>query len=514
MNIKLLLGISLLSVFSMSCELEEEMVQPKSVTQPQIAISNNAYVTSADPNRKNLIAEEIFEPAMSDVFRKQIYSSYGMGVTNSLARNGSNALRLELRNEGSVVRSEILYGKPVPAEGWHGISLYLPSNSWQTDNDSDAWAIITQFHGTPDSGDGKRVPAIALSVIKGQLILAVSYSAKRYNTTPDGKARFDLGPVVKDKWLDFVYHIKHSYRSDGKLELWMNGKKVVNYNGPNTYNDAETPYLKMGVYKRNWTKATNKNVIFVDDVRMAGSNATYNDVASKGSSVVTPPPPVADTTKTSVTQPLSLVLMNADTQQPIQTLTTGTILDLAKLPTRNLNVLAISSKTIGSVGFNLTGAQTNSSSQTTAPYSLFGDTGGKVLPWTFVTGNYSLTATSYSGINATGTAGPPLTVSFQVIDQVITPPVENVPPTATLVINNDAIATASASVTLNITAAGATQMRFYDDNDKDVWGSWEPIATTKNWVLSSGSGPKWVKVQVRNAAGQESEEWFDTITLQ
>ncbi|WP_158546246.1 polysaccharide lyase [Adhaeribacter pallidiroseus] len=475
----------------------------------QTSLSNAAYVTSFDAGRKNLIAEERLEPSLSNTFGRQIYTSNGFGINSSLSRSGSRSIRLELVKDGSAIRSELYYNQPTTTNGWYGLSLYIPSSSWPNESNSDGWEIITQFHGTTDSGDGKRVPPISLSVSRGRFVLTVNYSAKRFNNEPDGKVRYDLGPAIKDKWVDFVYHIKYSYRSDGQLQLWMNGNKLVDYTGPNTYNDAANPYFKLGVYKRNWGNGS-KRVIYFDDVRMGDGNATYNDVAPKASATDTPPPTVEDPT---TSQPLSLTLMNADTQQPIQALTEGTILDLAKLPTRNLNILATSSKTIGSVVFNLSGAQINNSTQTNAPYALFGDTNGKLLAWTPVIGNYSLKSTSYAGANGTGTAGLPLNVTFQVIDQVI-PPTETVPPTATLLINNDALATKSANVTLSIIATGATEMRFHDDNDDDIWGGWEPIATTKNWVLSAGTGPKWIKVQVRNAAGQESEATFDSINLE
>ncbi len=69
-------------------------------------------------------------------------------------------------------------------------------------------------------------------------------------------------------------------------------------------------------------------------------------------------------------------------------------------------------------------------------------------------------------------------------------------PTVTMVINNNAATTNSTQATLNITAANAAQMRFYD-NANSTWTAWETAAATKAWTLSSGDGSKWVKVQVK-----------------
>ncbi|QNF34721.1 heparin lyase I family protein [Adhaeribacter swui] len=422
MKTKLLFSISLLSLFTVACETEE-IVEPKEVARLTSGIEDLSYITSADKNRRNLVAEERIEPSLSGAFGRQIYTSYGFGATTSVSRSGSRSARLELRKEGSAVRSEIIFNKPTPSHGWYGMSLYMPSGNWQTEKDGDGWDIITQFHGTPDSGDGSRVPPISMSVIQGRLVLTVNYSSKRYNKNPDGRKRFDLGPVVKDKWVDFVYHIKYSYKSDGKLELWKNGSKVVSYTGPNTYNDAVTPYLKMGVYKRNWDYVS-KRVIYVDDVRIGDGNSSYADVAPSGSGSSQPvdqptspspsPTPTDNTSGTSGQQVVSFTLINADTDRDIKTISNGETLDLSNLPTRNLNIRANTNTTVGSVYFALSGAKSFTKVEGGAPYALFGDTNLNYAAWRPAVGSYTLKATPYSGTNKSGSAGTSLTVSFKV----------------------------------------------------------------------------------------------------
>jgi hypothetical protein len=108
-------------------------------------------------------------------------------------------------------------------------------------------------------------------------------------------------------------------------------------------------------------------------------------------------------------------LINADTDQPIQTLNKGATLSLSALPTRNLNVRANTSPaTVGSVALALTGAQFRSQTENAAPYALFGDTNGNYNPWTPAVGSYTLKATPFSGSSGTGTAGTALTISFTV----------------------------------------------------------------------------------------------------
>ncbi|GAC1372836.1 MAG: hypothetical protein NVSMB30_14100 [Hymenobacter sp.] len=116
----------------------------------------------------------------------------------------------------------------------------------------------------------------------------------------------------------------------------------------------------------------------------------------------------------------SYTLVNADTNVDIQPLATGDTLNLATLPTRNLNVRANTSPaTVGSVVFALSGAQVQNHTENVAPYALFSDNAGVYYAWTPPLGTYALTATPYSATNGTGTAGTPLTIAFSVTNQLV-----------------------------------------------------------------------------------------------
>ncbi|PVY40662.1 T9SS type A sorting domain-containing protein, partial [Pontibacter virosus] len=71
---------------------------------------------------------------------------------------------------------------------------------------------------------------------------------------------------------------------------------------------------------------------------------------------------------------------------------------------------------VGSVKFELSGAQSKTFTDSKAPYALHGDNGrgnyhyGNWNPP--ATGAYTLKATPYTGSKATGTAGTPLTINF------------------------------------------------------------------------------------------------------
>ncbi|TGE14052.1 T9SS type A sorting domain-containing protein [Hymenobacter elongatus] len=113
----------------------------------------------------------------------------------------------------------------------------------------------------------------------------------------------------------------------------------------------------------------------------------------------------------------SFILVDADTDQDIQTIASGATLNLTTLPTRNLNIrVNTNASPVGSIVFALSGQQTQSITESIAPYALFGDFQGNYNVWTPTVGTYSLTATPYSEANGAGNPGTALSISFSVVD--------------------------------------------------------------------------------------------------
>lgn len=122
-------------------------------------------------------------------------------------------------------------------------------------------------------------------------------------------------------------------------------------------------------------------------------------------------------TSTNQQSVISFSLINADTEQEIKILSAGEQLNLASLPTKNINIRANTSPNpVGSVKFILSGTQGRTQTETGAPYALFGDNSANYNPWTPYVGNYTLTATPYTGSGASGTAGNSLTINFSVVN--------------------------------------------------------------------------------------------------
>ncbi|MEM8963869.1 MAG: DUF5060 domain-containing protein [Acidobacteriota bacterium] len=121
---------------------------------------------------------------------------------------------------------------------------------------------------------------------------------------------------------------------------------------------------------------------------------------------------------------VSFSLIDANTNQPIaihDPLTDGTELDPTALPAA-LSIRANVSGPVGSVQFQLSGAETHTQTESAEPYALFGDSNGNYNAWTPTVGGYTLVARSYTGSGASGTPGADFMITFSVDDGVEPPP--------------------------------------------------------------------------------------------
>jgi hypothetical protein len=98
-------------------------------------------------------------------------------------------------------------------------------------------------------------------------------------------------------------------------------------------------------------------------------------------------------------------------------------------------------------------------------------------------------------------------------DQII---LDTLAPGGSILINNNAIFTNTASVILDLECydyqSGCSVMRF--SNDNITWSNWEPFNTTKAWTLSGGDGNKTVYVQYKDNVSYTSAIIPDTIMFE
>jgi Polysaccharide lyase len=175
-------------------------------------------------------------------------------------------------------------GPKVGSERWYGVSMYVDP-SWKDTTSDPNGTIVMQWHGPSDSGEGGQSPHLSLKITKdNRWRVTTVYDANAISTSSSvTKINRDVGAVTKGVWVDWVIHAKWHYNSTGRLEVWKNGTKVVNYSGPNTYNDKTQLGLFFGIYKswysREQPSPRNTLIIYHDEVRIGDHMSSYEEVA-------------------------------------------------------------------------------------------------------------------------------------------------------------------------------------------------------------------------------------------
>lgn len=243
------------------------------------------------------------------------YSEYGwspsgtaptMSQQGDPACSGSKSIRVDLSYSTSPTpfRAELtnvdIAGKKFMEWGkeyWLSMSYYVPE-SWQWDEPSRG-DIFFQLQQDPDDGEQWRNPPLAFRISGDRWV--VEYKADANAITPFGQYQVngikDLGPVARGEWTHVVFNLKTSYRSDGFLNVWINGQQQLAYAGPILFNDVNGPYVKMGIYKPYWKNRDNwggasafdSRQLFIDDIKAVVGSGQLSAVSNSCVAVVSPP---------------------------------------------------------------------------------------------------------------------------------------------------------------------------------------------------------------------------------
>ena len=176
-----------------------------------------------------------------------------------------------------------------------------------------------------------------------------------------------------------------------------------------------------------------------------------------------------------------LTLVNADTDQDIQPLYDGVVVNLDAIGTTNLTVRADVVGTVASVKLDLTGSRTTTRIENTVPYALAGNTNGNYAPYTLGIGAYRLKAQSYSATNAGGSAGGGMDIEFVIAGanrcnvESIVRPKQNTKPVALQVKNNS-----------------STQLELFWINASGVRQSYGVIAPGQTKVQATYDTHPWI----------------------
>lgn len=204
-------------------------------------------------------------------------------VVDAPNRPGRHALRAEVRKGDDPINASGNRNELVRYDGAsEGRELYYGwSTLWPADYPlTPTWQVFIQWHHPGNNGAPPVRFVMGCSVgdcgrpLPDTLFFIV-----------DGQTMWQMAPVTRGAWHDFVLHIRWSADPGvGFVELWYDGQQVVPKRFVRTlYSSADTNYLKMGLYRDEATDPT--QVLFHDGVIQA---TTYEEAAATAR--VDPPP--------------------------------------------------------------------------------------------------------------------------------------------------------------------------------------------------------------------------------
>jgi len=221
----------------------------------------------------------------------QAATAESVQLSRFVSYNGRPSIQFTLSKTDKTVengkRAEVFFKaeKSLPVERWYAFNIWLPA-SFVTDSLPE---IVAQWHATPDFdlGENYRSPPVDLMIQKGEWRLETRWASQAVNDNNNltGKLSVNFGKTVTEKWTQWIFHIKFSYKNDGLIEVWKDGAKIYSKNGPNYYNDQIGPYFKFGIYKWEWVNTNvpttvNKRILYFGEVKMGDNNAKINDFLS------------------------------------------------------------------------------------------------------------------------------------------------------------------------------------------------------------------------------------------
>ncbi len=215
-------------------------------------------------------------------------NNYAIQTSSSISRHpGGKSYRFELR-KGDVWISQYSAEPSFRAEintddfvsinsvQWYGFSMFLPNDFPIEDNR----LVLGQWWARSKTwmGEVSKSPPISQNFRSGVFRIRVRHSSDRILKDTDAPTNtvFEAKNFPLGKWNDFVYQVKWSYKRDGFINIWFNGKQVARYRGPVGYNDDIGPKFKFGIYR---DASDQTQIAYFDEVRRGKSYAEVDPAA-------------------------------------------------------------------------------------------------------------------------------------------------------------------------------------------------------------------------------------------
>jgi polysaccharide lyase-like protein len=234
-------------------------------------------LTAAAQAQNKVLMVADFETGDVSQLGTQKAQSDSISIVTSPVRAGKHAAKTLLRASDPEVnggqRAEFSDGKKgtvveMEKDYWYGLSIFLPED-FTAPTKSDA--VLFQWH----TQQGGPSPVLAIRVKAGEWVIT-------HNATEKKRTLVRI-PLVKERWTDWVVHVRWSAEKKGFLTIWKDGVEVVKETDIITqYPEALGPYAKFGQYHS--VSEVPQNVVYFDEYRVAGAEGSFAAVSPPVSS--------------------------------------------------------------------------------------------------------------------------------------------------------------------------------------------------------------------------------------
>jgi hypothetical protein len=206
-------------------------------------------------------------------------------IVTDLVRQGRYAARFRVGPDdklsgSSGERSEVYAstGESAGTESWWGWSTYFGDDFNPTPNSF--WNIFTQWHNSGTTGQANVHFEVDTTVTPWQIQLRSFGGLENQN-----ERRFRLFELRRNRWFDFVFHVRWASDNTGFLELWVDGQLVLPRTFTPTLYAGQSVYLKQGFYR---APSNVTSVLYHDRMRRGDSYAAVAPRQAEGAAASTP----------------------------------------------------------------------------------------------------------------------------------------------------------------------------------------------------------------------------------
>jgi hypothetical protein len=223
--------------------------------------------------RDNLMREVTFDHGMGGLAVDGDHKQ-GMQIVSDISCHGKKSARANRPKGKSRVELKDPAFAPLHKVVWYGWSLKVAKDATKKR------LIVSQIHHYQTHNRENQWSKTGSFIIRrdqGQFKLKHGYQVRPRVRRDASKT---LGKAEMGKCYDFVVQAKWTWRNDGFVKIWLDGKLVHDHKGPSyfDYGPRTTgPRWKAGAYGER-----EQAMVYVDEYRMGNAEASYADVDPAG----------------------------------------------------------------------------------------------------------------------------------------------------------------------------------------------------------------------------------------